>query len=75
MTPKLFRGTGYTISDDEGQVTVLDSAGEPFAEVSDIIANPLDQNEFLSVDFKSVIRDGIIDRQEKRFTLMKLENC
>lgn len=55
----------YTIGDDEGQVTVLDSAGEPFAEVSDIIVNPLDQNEFLSVDFKSAIRDGIIDRQEK----------
>lgn len=55
----------YTIREEEGQFTILDDSGEPFAVVSTIIVNPLDKNEFLSVEFKSAIREGIIDRQEK----------
>ena len=55
----------FTVRNEEGQVTVLDASGEPFAEVSTIIVNPLDKNEFLSVAFKSAVREGIIDRQEK----------
>ncbi|MEA3327406.1 MAG: ABC transporter permease [Chloroflexota bacterium] len=49
----------YTISFAEGQNTIFDSDGEAFAEVSSIIVNPLEQNEFLSVEFKSAIREGI----------------
>lgn len=49
----------YTIDYQEGQYTILDSDGEKFAAVSDIIVNPLDQDEFLTVDFKSAIRQGI----------------
>lgn len=55
----------FTVRNEEGQVTILDGSGEPFAEVSNIIVNPLDQNEFLSVGFKSEVREGIINRQEK----------
>jgi peptide/nickel transport system permease protein len=53
----------YKILNQDGQRTILDENDEPFAEVSNIIVNPLDQNEFLSVDFKSAIRQGILDRQ------------
>ncbi len=59
-------GTTFTVDDQtfsidyqEGQNTILDSGGENFAAVSDIIVNPLDQKEFLTVDFKSAIRQGI----------------
>ncbi len=55
----------FTIEDQEGQKTILNDDGEPFAVVSNIIVNPLDQNEFLSVDFKSAIRQGIIDREDE----------
>jgi len=49
----------YTIEYRDGQYTILNSDEENFAEVSDIIVNPLDQSEFLTVEFKSAIRDGI----------------
>ena len=57
----------YRVIYDEGQITVNDDSGEPFAQVSDIIVNPLDQALFLSVDFKSAVRQAIYDRQD-RFT-------
>jgi peptide/nickel transport system permease protein len=57
----------YSISYDEGQATILDSAEKEYAEVSNIIVNPLDQSLFLPVDFKAVIRQTIGDR-ETRFT-------
>jgi len=44
---------------DDSTVTILDSSGEEFAEVSNIIVNPLDQNVFLSVEYKSAMREAI----------------
>jgi peptide/nickel transport system permease protein len=55
----------YSIRYDEGQATILDSAGLEFAEVSSIIVNPLDQLLFLSVDYKAAVRKAIIDRATK----------
>jgi peptide/nickel transport system permease protein len=55
----------YTIRYDEGQSTIVDAAGAEYAEVSDIIVNPLDQTLFLTVDFKAAIREAIIDRETK----------
>lgn len=55
----------YSIRYDEGQSTILDNAGNEYAEVSDIIVNPIDQSLFLSVDFKSAIRKAIIDHEAK----------
>jgi peptide/nickel transport system permease protein len=49
----------YSIDYLDGVYTIRDSDGENFAAVSEIIVNPLDQNEFLTVDFKSAIRQGI----------------
>lgn len=57
-----FGGRIYKINEHEGQITILDDKGEPFAEVSNIIVNPLDQNEFLPVDFKALARDAINNR-------------
>lgn len=54
----------YTINYRDGQYTILDSTGDNFAEVSGIIVNPLDQSEFLTVEFKSAIREGIYNREE-----------
>lgn len=53
----------YRINEHEGQITILDDKGEPFAEVSSIIVNPLDQNEFLPVEFKAIARDAINNRE------------
>lgn len=58
-------GIEYQIVEDEGKVTIFDAEGEPFAEVSNIIVNPIDQGTFLSVDFKSKVRDAISDRVDK----------
>lgn len=55
----------FTLDIEEGEVTILDSTGEPYAEVSEIIVNPLDQSEFLSVEFKSALREAIREREEK----------
>ena len=58
-------GKDYSVRYDEGQATILDDAGVEFAEVSDIIVNPLDQAEFLTVDFKAAVREAINNRQSK----------
>ncbi len=58
-------GQTYTIVREEGRVTVLDGSGEPFAEVSDIIVNPLDQSEFLSVEYKAAMREAIVNREDQ----------
>jgi peptide/nickel transport system permease protein len=57
----------YSIQSDEGRVTILDSAGVEYAEVSDIIVNPIDQRIFLPVGFKAAIRQAVLDR-ESEFT-------
>lgn len=60
-----FDGKIYKINEHEGQITIFDDKGEPFAEVSNIIVNPLDQNEFLPVEFKAIARDAINNREKK----------
>ncbi|RLD04266.1 MAG: ABC transporter permease [Chloroflexota bacterium] len=55
----------YSIRNGEGQVTILDSAGNEYAEISAIIVNPLDQSVFLTVGYKSTIRQMIINRQSR----------
>ncbi|MEL7626791.1 MAG: ABC transporter permease [Anaerolineaceae bacterium] len=57
-------GRVFQIKEQEGQTTILDDKGEPFAEVSNIIVNPLDTNEFLSVEFKAKARNAIINRDK-----------
>jgi peptide/nickel transport system permease protein len=57
----------YSIRNDEGKITILDDQGDEYAEVSEIIVNPLDQSLFLTVDFKAAVRETIIDRSD-RFT-------
>lgn len=53
----------FTAIYEEGHVTVSDEDGKEFAEVSNIIVNPLDQSLFLSVPFKKVVREAITNRQ------------
>jgi peptide/nickel transport system permease protein len=52
----------FSIRSDEGFTTILSSSGEEFAEVSDIIVNPIDKSIFLNVDFKGVVREAINNR-------------
>mgnify|MGYP001206242796 CR=1 FL=1 len=59
----MFDGRRFQIIDDEGQITILDDQNEPFAQVSDIIVNPLDQGEFLSIEFKALAREAINERK------------
>lgn len=55
----------FTIRYEDGHTTILDSQSQPYAEVSNIIVRPLDQSEFLTVDFKATIRQAIDDRLAK----------
>ncbi len=55
----------YAIEYDEGQITIYNQDGAPFAGVSEIIVNPLDQNEFLSFEFKSTIRQTIRNLEDR----------
>lgn len=59
----IFDGRKFQIINDEGQITILDDNNEPFAEVSDIIVNPLDQGEFLTIEFKALAREAINERK------------
>jgi peptide/nickel transport system permease protein len=52
----------YTVKYGDGQSTILDSAGDEYAEVSNIIVNPLDQSLFLSVGLKTAVRQAINDQ-------------
>ena len=60
----------FTAMYEEGHVTVYDKDGKEFAEVSNIIVNPLEQSLFLSVPFKKVVREAITNRQ-KEFTFIE----
>lgn len=53
----------YRILGDEGATTIVDEAGNPFAEVSDIIINAVDLNNTLSIEFKAACRDAIAAKQ------------
>jgi peptide/nickel transport system permease protein len=55
----------YSIQGNEGQFTIYDGTGAKYAEVSNIIVNPLDQSIFLTVDFKAAVREAINDRETK----------
>jgi peptide/nickel transport system permease protein len=57
-------GLTYTIHYLEGQTTITDSNGEDFAEVSNIIVNPLDQTQFISVGFKTAVREAIVANED-----------
>lgn len=54
----------FSVIYDEGHQTIFDKDGKEFAEVSNIIVNPLDQSLFLSVPFKKVIREAITNREK-----------
>ncbi len=58
-----YAGRIFKILEHEGQITINDDKGQPFAEVSNIIVNPLDLNEFLPVKFKAIARDAINNRE------------
>lgn len=58
-------GKPYTIEYGEGSTTIKTADGKAFAEVSTIIVNPLDQREFLPVEFKTLARKVITDRGTK----------
>ena len=58
-------GQVYKLVEEGGLSTIYNSAGEAYAEVSDIIVNPVDQANFLPVDFKRVIRETINNRQDR----------
>ena len=58
-------GKSYTIVYGEGFNTIKTADGKTFAEVSTIIVNPLDQREFLPVEFKTLARKEITDRGTK----------
>ena len=55
-------GKPYVIEYSEGITTIKTTDGNAFAEVSNIIVNPLDQREFLPVEFKTLAREVINDR-------------
>lgn len=61
------QGKEYSIVEEEGLITILDDTGKPFAEVSDIIVNPLDLDEFLPIEFKALTREAIIDKENTFF--------
>lgn len=58
------KGENYSIQYDEGTSTIFDSSDNAFAEVSNIIVNPVDQSIFLPVDFKSQVRKAIVERED-----------
>lgn len=58
-------GETFAVIYNEGQTTILNAAGQEYADVSNIIVNPLDQSEFLTVDFKSTVRAAINDRLDE----------
>ena len=62
----------YSIESENGQYTIYDASGNEFAAISNIIVNPINQSEFLSVEFKSAARQAIEERQT-RFTFPDAE--
>jgi peptide/nickel transport system permease protein len=61
----IFNNQVFSLSYDEGQITIYDSGSDEFAAVSDIIVNPRDKDEFLSVEYKSAIREVIRNNQSR----------
>lgn len=55
----------FTIVMDERSGTISDKTGKHFAQISDIIVNPLDSSAFLSVDFKETVRETMNARKNE----------
>lgn len=66
-------GQEYSVKYDEAQATISNSAGKEYAQVSDIIVNPLDQSLFLSVQYKSAVREAIYN-DEPEFSFVDENN-
>jgi peptide/nickel transport system permease protein len=58
-------GRTFTVNYDQDLIVILDEAGAEFAEVSNIIVNPLEQSLFLPVRFKAAVREAVSDRASK----------
>jgi peptide/nickel transport system permease protein len=58
-------GQNYRVSQGDAEVTIFNNAGDEFAVVSSIIVNPLDQNIFLTVDYKRAVREAIINKSNE----------
>ena len=54
----------YSINYGEGRSTIFDASGKKYAEVSNIIVNPLDKALFLAVDYKTAVREAINDHED-----------
>lgn len=55
----------YSVKYDQGQTTIYNNAGVEYAEISDIIVNPIDQALFLTVKYKAAVRQAIYDHEKK----------
>jgi peptide/nickel transport system permease protein len=55
----------FTIEYGDGQSTIFSSNGNEYAEISNIIVNPIDQSLFLNVNFKTAVRESIADQINK----------
>jgi hypothetical protein len=62
-------GQTFNVNYGEGQITILTRDGAEFPRSPIIIVNPLDQSLFLTVDFKSAVREAI-DNRETSFNYM-----
>jgi peptide/nickel transport system permease protein len=59
-------GKNYSIyPHGEDRATIFNSTGDALAEVSNIIVNPLDQSIFLTVEFRTAVRDAITSFQDE----------
>ena len=58
-------GKKYELQGEEGAVAILDPDGEPVAEMTNIVINPLDAKDFLTVEFKGLVREAIANRTDK----------
>ena len=58
-------GKDFTVMYEDGHSIIKDAASKEFADVSSIIVNPLENTTFLPVDFKTMVRKAISERQDK----------
>ena len=58
-------GKKYELEGEEGAVVIFDPDGDPVAEITNIVINPLDSKDFLTVEFKALVRDAIANRHDK----------
>jgi peptide/nickel transport system permease protein len=58
-------GKDFTVQYEDGNSLIKDTTGKEFADVSNIIVNPLENTTFLPVDFKTMVRKAISERKDK----------